>query len=403
MTVRVIVGDALDVLRTLDAASIDAVVTDPPYGLKFMSKAWDSFKAGDIAMRRSAAMDAVNAGASRQGGRQRACADYQKRQARDMVAFQQWATEWAAEALRAAKPGTHLLAFGGTRTYHRLTCAIEDAGWEIRDCLMWLYGSGFPKSRDIGKDFDKGLRPVIGEQKAPGHALENVKQGAQSRSHITFPKYDAAPITEEARQWQGWGTALKPAWEPIILARKPLVGTVAANVQRHGTGALNIDGCRIGTESTLGPRSRNSFGLINDDGWQPKPGVDGSASGRWPANVVLDEDAAAMLDEQSGSSRASRFFYNAKASRSEREAMEGGPRNHHPTVKPLDLMRWLVRLVTPPNGLILDPFCGSGTTGCAALAEGFRFLGIDREAEYVAIAEARLNATQPGLSLGEGT
>jgi site-specific DNA-methyltransferase (adenine-specific) len=284
-----------------------------------------------------------------------------------MQAFQSWSESWAREAYRALKPGGHLLSFGGTRTFHRLTCAIEDAGFEIRDCLSWLYGSGFPKSHNLGN---------------------------------------------------GWGTALKPAWEPIIMARKPLIGTVAANVERHGTGALNIDACRIAGAPW---RAHDATGLA-----EVKFFTEGNAKvihkephdlGRWPANVVLDEDAAAMLGE------SSRFFYTAKASRSERNAgLDGMPerftatmndgigvrhhaedepraytKNHHPTVKPIALMRWLVRIVTPPNGLVLDPFMGSGTTGIACALEGFGFIGIEQDAEYIEIARRRIAHVQEPL------
>jgi DNA modification methylase len=360
--VTLYLGDCLSIMPTLEAGSFDAIVTDPPYGLSFMGKVWDH----------------------------------------GVPAAPFW-----AEALRVAKPGAHLVAFGGTRTYHRLTCAIEDAGWEIRDCLSWLYGSGFPKSHN--------------------------------------------------GPWGG--TALKPAWEPIILARKPLAGTVAANHQQHSTGALNIDGCRL---TALTPdevaRSGKSGGIFSRQG---SAGIDwkrdgGNKKGRWPANVVLDEDAARLLDEASGDRKgggyildtqhasigyggddgrrtfpgysdnggASRFFYTAKASRSERNAgLDGMPRkkagmmqddayewkgtpehsphktpaaaNHHPTVKPLDLMQWLCRLVTPKGGLILDPFCGSGSTGRAAVAEGFRFVGIELDPEYAEIARARINEYAP--------
>jgi hypothetical protein len=421
--------------------------------------------------------------------------------------------EFWAEALRVAKPGAHLVAFGGTRTFHRLAVAIEDAGWEIRDTLSWLYGSGFPKSLDVGKAIDKvngeadrlhrftawmrttgltaarinettgtfmgshyltsksqpaiptpelwgKLRPlcrdvpawvdelverheaereVVGVRQVPkGHAFAGATYGNDS-SNVQHA--DTAPATDLARQWHGWGTALKPAWEPIILARKPLTGTVAANVAQHGTGGMNVDGCRIDSGSdyhdltvTQGINTAQTSYLSRRERRTFVP-----SSVRWPANVCFDEDAAAVLDEQSGerksqggkafsrdgfaksdtshapigygdSGGASRFFYTAKASRREREAgledadpMPAGrtikPRhgdrfvgkgNHHPTVKPIALMRWLCRLVTPPGGLVLDPFTGSGTTGCAAVLEGFRFYGAELDAEYADIARRRI-------------
>ena len=309
-------------MPTLAADSVDSIVSDPPYGLSFMGKDWDHGVPGEAFWR---------------------------------------------EALRVAKPGAYLLAFGGTRTYHRLACAIEDAGWEIRDCVMWVYGSGFPKSHNLNGD------------------------------------------------WKGWGTALKPAWEPIIVARKPLEGTVAENVTKYGTGAMNVDGGRVGTE------------IIKTQGGDKFPGVYGmyatcpesTHQGRWPANLIHDgseEVLAGFPGEDSGS--AARFFYCAKASKRDRDEgledlpilrvkmnngndAEGDPvsdrftkqaRNHHPTVKPTDLMRYLCRLVTPPNGIILDPFMGSGSTGKGAMLQGFRFIGIEREAEYLEIARARIDA-----------
>ena len=340
-------GDCLEVMPTLDADSVDAIISDPPYGLSFMSKAWDHGVPGEVFWR---------------------------------------------EALRVAKPGAHLLAFGGTRTFHRLTVAIEDAGWEIRDCVMWVYGSGFPKSHN--------------------------------------------------GEWGG--TALKPAWEPIIVARKPLIGTVAANVLAHGTGGLNIDECRVGTQQTITIRNGDSGGN-GAYGRHDRKFERVNPPGRWPANLIhdgSDEVTAGFPDAGGGfgvrgalnggattwgfkgemqtvgygdTGSAARFFYCAKASKADRdEGCEGMPthdiyseakpcanrdnrkqgqmHNNHPTVKPTALMRYLCKLVTPLNGIILDPFMGSGSTGKAATLERFNFIGIDLSAEYVAIAQARIDA-----------
>lgn len=331
-------GDCLEVMQTMPAASVDAVVTDPPYGLAFMGKHWDHGVPGE---------------------------------------------DFWAEGLRVAKPGAHMLAFGGTRTFHRLACAIEDAGWELRDTLMWVYGSGFPKSKNLDGD------------------------------------------------WQGWGTALKPAWEPIILARKPLAGTVAANVQEHGTGALNIDGCRVesGARPWLQPRRREQLDESSScygKNFAGSKAVADTTQGRWPANLMHDgsdevvelfPDAGGGYGASGGSPEgkgiygkrfprgnmqpvgygdtgsAARFFYCAKASKADRdEGLEARGRNNHPTVKPTALMRYLCRLITPPGGVILDPFMGSGSTGKAALREGFRFIGIEKEPEYFEIAKARVVA-----------
>ena len=380
-------SNCLDAMRDMNAASVDSVVTDPPYGLAFMGRDWDK-ALPDPAV-------------------------------------------WA-ELLRVAKPGAHLIAFGHPRLYHRLACAIEDAGWEVRDCLMWLYGSGFPKSLDVSKAIDKaaGAERVAPPGRHAATGTPVAIAGGDGRC-VTCGRHrggpaaacqcakHSAPVTEAARQWSGWGTALKPAYEPILLARKPLVGNVAANVLAHGTGAINVDGCRIGTESTRRPTGNHSFG--KDSGWNAhnlQSISGGSDAGRWPANLLLDEQAAAMLDEQTGTLRnggsdrppppyagdsggASRFFYTAKASRSEREAglntPKGERRNLHPTVKPLSLMRWLVRLVTPPGGLVLDPFCGSGTTGVACAEEGFPFIGMEINEEYVEIASERIASVAPLL------
>ena len=392
----------------LPAASVDAVVCDPPYGLSFMGKDWDHGVPG--------------------------------------VAF------WSA-ALRVAKPGAHLLAFGGTRTFHRLAVAIEDAGWEIRDTVMWVYGSGFPKSHDVGKGIDKAAgaeREVVGNRMADdirGGNMHAANRGERHFIDIT------APATDAAKQWDGWGTALKPAWEPIIVARKPLEGTVTANVLAHGTGALNIDGCRVGTSESLNGGAYAAAGTERDDGWGMQRGGAGEyqqPTGRWPANLIHDgsdevlagfpqckapapykrsaKRADALFDggiKEDGDAAnnygdtgsAARFFYCAKASKADRdEGCEGmqerlamrygekaqGPlpqqtpskpvpqRNHHPTVKPTALMRYLCKLVTPPAGTVLDPFMGSGSTGKAARMEGFGFIGIEQDAEYIAIARARI-------------
>jgi DNA modification methylase len=405
-------------MKTLEANSVDAIVTDPPYGLEFMGKAWDGFGTP--------------------------------------LGFQTWSEQWAREAFRVLKPGGHLLAFGGTRMYHRLAAGIEDAGFEIRDTLMWLYGSGFPKSLDVSKAIDKAAgaeREVVGKSTRHGGGKMS---GASFQVSAQIPDI-TAPSTEAAKKWQGWGTALKPAVEPIVLARKPLIGTVAENVLTHGTGALNIDASRIdGVPPSvpmpeLGVKERITYGFGTGTG---RNGEMSAASGRWPANILLDEEAAALLDEQSGVSKsgtgepsgsggiwnpstgkpagpqhgdtggASRFFYVAKASRSERNAGlddRGGfaarelfgsdgssldgishstpTRNIHPTVKPVALMQYLIRLVTPKGGTVLDPFMGSGTTAVAAIQEGVNWIGCEREPEYVAIIEARIAAAQPGMGL----
>ena len=378
--------DCLVYLKTLSDNTIDSVVTDPPYGLGFMGKNWDKALPNP---------------------------------------------EIWKECLRVLKPGGHMIVFGAPRLYHRLTCQIEDAGFEVRDCLMWVFGSGFPKSLDVSKAIDAAAgaeREVVGfdasaiarQNKQPTNDTQCAKSNPQSVGVIT------APATPAARQWSGWGTALKPAYEPILLVRKPLMGTVASNVLKYGTGAINIDGCRVETTDNL-------------------------SSGRWPANIILDEEAGTILDAQTGTltsgkpgvrrkphsttamagllgrtgkqeigfgdtGGASRFFYCAKTSKSEREiglqdqeaktvkdgrkAKADNPRlrgeterkNTHPTVKPISLMKWLVKFITPPGGTVLDPFTGSGSTGCAAVKEGFDFVGCELEEEYVNIARKRIEA-----------
>ena len=422
--VQVFMGDCIQVMAAMPAESVDAVVCDPPYGLEFMGKEWDApWRDGDVVA------DPASVGGFQDGNGGNPFSRSRIRYGRG-DGFQRWCETWAREALRVLKPGGHLLAFGGTRTFHRLTCGIEDAGFEVRDCLSWLYGSGFPKSLDVSKAIDKAAgqqgEVVRQYETAIGGVTMNGGRG-QWRGTITH----RAPATDAAREWQGWGTALKPAWEPCVVARKPLAGTVAENVQAHGTGAINVDGCRI----PHGGNIANANGGGQGAGYEANRGKPGRvyggglggivaephAQGRWPANVALDEDAAAMLDAQAGSvgggfgvrgagptngrnayalsgngevvgygdtGGASRFYYTAKASRADRNT--SGATNTHPTVKPTDLMRWLVRLVTPPGGVVLDPFAGSGSTLVAARAEGLRAIGIEQSEEYAAIIRDRL-------------
>ena len=425
--VTVHIADALDVLAGIADASVDAVVTDPPYGLEFMGKEWD----GADGFRRS--LNPNDAGRDNAFGRSsRTSPEY-----RAGTLFQEWAEAWSRECLRVLKPGGHLLAFGGTRTWHRLACAVEDAGFEVRDSIAWMYGSGFPKSLDVSKAIDKaaGVTGERGPMKRGGERLARLEGGARDGGgtwgdEVGRDAFTYLPGSEAARQWAGFGTALKPAFEPVVVARKPLAGTVAANVLAHGTGALNIDGCRINPGHVVlgGSGNRESFRVM--EGRSDRQEFDGNpahTAGRWPANVVLDESQAEALDEQSGESRdgtavkrnrsedgrapyeassymitdrsredqtyggqggASRFFYVAKADASERPRVNG---TAHPTVKPLDLMRWLVRLVTPPGGTVLDPFAGSGTTVEACIIEGFQCIAIEREADYLPLIRQRID------------
>lgn len=340
----IVQGNCLDTLKSLPDNSVDSVVTDPPYGLSFMGKKWDY----------------------------------------DVPSTEIW-----AECLRVLKPGGHLLAFAGTRTQHRMAVRIEDAGFHIRDMIMWVYGSGFPKSQDVSKAIDKAAgaeREVVGVRQLTGYGKANVANGQQQRFTTEFAETSKVPATDAAKQWEGWGTALKPSCEPITVARKPLIGTVAANVLQHGTGAINIDGCRVGGAFV-------SAGGSNFDAWRGGEGREDRPpthkqnqsqvqSGRWPANLIHDgsDEIADMLTQE-----RARFFYSPKANKADR-----GKDNPHPTVKPTDLMRYLCRLVTPPGGLVLDPFCGSGSTGKAALLEGFEFLGCELDPAYVEIANRRL-------------
>ena len=462
-------GNNLDLLARLPDCSVHAVVTDPPYGLSFMGRDWD-----------------------------KALPDPRT---------------WS-ECLRVLRPGGHLVAFGAPRLVHRLTCQIEDAGFEIRDVLLWLFGSGFPKSLDVSKAIDKRrdwslierLAEEIKRARAEsGMSLAEIGQATLAATDGTYGKWyhrgghmffetgrslpsrpeweqlrhvlpiapefaevydeaerevlretttnrdggswaeqvrsgmfqtgertirETAPATDAARTWQGWGTALKPAFEPIVVGRKPLQGTVAANVLKHGTGALNVDGCRVdGGSRPLVVSDRRTGNEVYGDGLQGSRHDGATSLGRWPANVILDESQAEALDAQSGESLsrvgkprgadsgegwgmtatgseyddqggASRFFYVAKADSSERVRVDGIA---HSTVKPLTLMRWLVRLVTPPGGTVLEPFAGSGTTVEACILEGFKCIAIEREADYLPLIVQRINRRRDPVAAVKAT
>ena len=367
------VGDCAERLRELEPESVDAVVTDPPYGLGFMGKAWDhAVPSADV---------------------------------------------WS-EVLRVLKPGGHMVAFFGSRTYHRGAVAIEDAGFEIRDQLMWIYGSGFPKSLNVAIAIDKQAG-ATGDRGRRCSVVGNRAQGEDVERAVGMPAHE--PITEDAKRWSGWGTALKPAHEPIVLARKPFRGTVARNVLEHGTGAINVEACRIPASDNT-PAPVGKFGRTYSLGPSGFTGErDGSSDdlGRWPANVMHDgaddvlehfprsdstpyrENVAAgdvlplstrAAGGFSDSGSAARFFYTAKASADDRnEELPSRMRNRHPTVKPCDLMRWLVRLIAPPGGVVLDPFMGSGSTGKAAMLEGFDFVGCELDPAHAEIAELRIS------------
>ena len=397
--VTLYLGDCLDVMRTLPDCSVDSVVTDPPYGIGFMGKVWDHQAIREAVDRDHATRKSLGPDSDSRPGRAAPRSSSAFGDAAIIAGpvtgglpFQRWCESWARECLRVLKPGGHLLAFGGTRTSHRLACGVEDAGFEMRDSIAWLYGSGFPKSLDVSKAIDKAA-------------------GAER---------ETAPATSDAEKWQGWGTALKPAFEPVVVGRKPLVGTVAANVLAYGTGALNIDACRVpGEAQPFGNGTKRTAGIMGAS--EPRGAWEPTVSGRWPTNVALDDSQAAALDAQTGTTQSrigkprgagngdgwgmtatgaeyddaggpSRYFptfrYEAKAPTNER------PRDGetaHPTVKPLTYMRWLVRLVTPPGGTVLEPFAGSGTTAEACVIEGFRCIAIEREATYLPLIEARLS------------
>lgn len=389
---RIIVGDCRESMAALPAESVDAVVCDPPYHLTSIV---ERFGKEDAAPAKSDGPTGVYARASRgfmgqtwDGGD---------------VAFR---PETWREVLRVLKPGGHLLAFSGTRTYHRMTVAIEDAGFEIRDQIMWVYGSGFPKSHDVSKAIDKAagaerevtgrVTSITGQRVSPSSAIKRDTGIGRESAQVNI---ETLPATDDARRWSGWGTALKPAHEPICLARKPLVGTVAANVLRHGTGAINVDGCRVGDDVMVNMPGSTNPRIAMGNNWRTDAQPT-TAIGRWPANFIHDGSEEATDDLRD----AARFFYTAKASSEDRDEMLGDvPHNMHPTVKPTDLMRYLVRMVTPPGGTVLDPFTGSGSTGRAAMLEGMRFIGCELSPEYAEIARARIRFTLGPLFAHEVT
>jgi site-specific DNA-methyltransferase (adenine-specific) len=378
-TYKIHQGSNLDILPSLPDNSVDSIVTDPPYELGFMGKSWDSTG----------------------------------------IAYN---VELWKQCLRVLKPGGHLVAFSGSRTYHRMAVAIEDAGFQIRDQMQWVYGSGFPKSHNIGKAIDK----LEGNERVPtgnftnqpsksGHHGGNTARGVESKERYV------TEITKGNSAWEGWGTALKPAHEPICVARKPLEGTVAENVRKWGVGGLNINGCRVGKNGgtcKIGPPNyKLGVSLAGSlDGSLNGGGCISINAGRWPANLMHD-GSDEVLDLFPN--KSARFFYCPKASKSDRDdGLDGfeerreadrekddgvggdNPRNRtnnprrniHPTVKPTELMRYLCRLVTPAGGIVLDPFNGSGSTGKAAILEKFNYIGMELDVEYIKISEARINA-----------
>jgi len=406
---KLINADCIAAMKEMADNSVDSIVTDPPYELGFMGKSWDA----------------------------------------SGIAFN---VEVWQEALRVLKPGGHLIAFSGSRTYHRMAVAIEDAGFQIRDQIMWVYGSGFPKSLNIAKAIDKssGFEGEVISRGSSWNRPDSI-EGDTARMNASPGEYDIKELSPTAQQWQGWGTALKPAHEPMVLARKPIEGTVANNVLTYGVGGLNIDATRVGSEIVESGNAGRGSGH-NDGTYKLGFGVNEekqTSIGRFPANFIHDgsDEVLALFPNSNGgafpksgktktgelyeggwgavdngertemgSGSAARFFYCAKASKRDRnegldgfELKEAGIKNesgrgfsesdphkkimaanHHPTVKPTDLMRYLCRLITPPNGTVLDPFMGSGSTGKACAYEGFDFIGIDQSAEYVEIARARI-------------
>jgi len=384
-----VLGDCIEIMKNMESNSVDSIITDPPYELGFMCKKWDSTG----------------------------------------IAFN---CEVWSEALRVLKPGGHILAFGGTRTFHRMVCAMEDAGFEIRDMIEWVYGSGFPKSNNIGKSIDKlCCNKRIWISKNPNKASEKAELASAGKcqsGRTTHPD-----ITKGISKWEGWGSALKPAHEPICLARKPIEeSTIAKNVLKYGTGGINIDKCRVEIDVKVdNPNikhhsNKKSTFSSNSTNWDT---TNIKSIGRFPANIIHDGSDAVLevfpysksggaggngkgklkgniygkmncdnINKQNGiieEGSAARFFYCAKVSKSERnqgcECLEDN-RNIHPTVKPQKLLKYLITLITPENGIVLDPFMGSGSTGMAAYSLKREFIGIELNEEYYNIANKRINS-----------
>lgn len=485
--VKLFHGDCVEVLKTLPDNSVDAVVTDPPYGIRFMGKAWDGEDIEEMTRKRRESKPMPDGVGGPNGGYQSASTEagrYNQTLTANQ-AFGEWCLEWTRECFRVLKPGGHILAFGGSRTWHRLASAVEDAGFEIRDSIAWLYGSGFPKSMDISKAIDKmrhesadklkvttwladqadannitrrmldiamgtsdmggwwlsriehrcqiptmeqiprvlatlgveaedvpaEIQELIfelnGAKGTPGKAwLEREVVGTretgdalgwlQSTGSITKTVDVTTAASEAAKKWEGWGTTLKPSFEPVVVGRKPMRLTTAANVLKHGVGGMNIAATRVGDElRTNNAGSASSLHAVSrvEQGYRDTitecEGVASTVTGRWPTNVILDDFTAELLDEQERA--ASQFFpvfrYEAKAPASERPNVDG---TMHPTVKPLDLMRWLIKLVTPPGGTVLEPFAGSGTTAEACVMENMQCIAIEREADYLPLIRQRL-------------
>lgn len=401
-------ADSLQELQDLDENSVHAIVTDPPYGLAFMGRDWDDF---------------------------------------DPKEYQEWCEKWARRAKRVLKPGGHLLAFSGNRTHHRLFTGVEDAGFEIRDTLTWHYGSGFPKASDISKTIDKRRgadRDVVDKQRGNGIEPGHENYVNNDRSTWNDDGFDVTePATDAAAKWDGWKTGLKPATEYVVMARKPFDGATVDCVLEYGTGALNVGDCRIEAETedtqTAERQSEHNQTAYGEGDSKCGDTVVTSATpqGRYPSNVVFDEIEAERLDQEIGnvdgcsphtvddsgsrdvlddgglegtggrvegyedSGGPSRYFYTSKATKSERN-LGGRIDNSHPTVKPQDLMEWLIKLVTRENQIVLDPFCGSGTTCKAAKELNRRFIGIEKQAQWADVARVRCNLTPEDPSIVRG-